>query len=102
MQVMALLLRVALRLMSVAASVDLFVYAKRSIMASRNDVAVAWAWISILGRRPVESNLGKRPIGSKMRASQAPIENRPGKNEDPEGFEEDFRIVSRTWTGLIH
>jgi hypothetical protein len=88
--------------MSAAASVDLSLYAERSTMASRNDVAVAWAWISILGRRPAGPNVGKRPIGSKMHPSQAAIENGQEKNEDPEGFEEDFRTVSRTWTGPIH
>ena len=59
-------------------------------MASRNDVAIAWAWISILGRRPVGS----------AAATQPPVEDRPEKKkDDPEGFEEDFHIVSRTWVG---
>lgn len=71
-------------------------------MASRNDVAVAWAWISILGRRPAGPSVANRPIGSKMHPSQAAIENGQEKNEDPEGFEEDFRTISRTWTGPIH
>ena len=63
-------------------------------MASRNDVAIAWAWISILGRRPI------RPAAT---AAKPPLEDRPEKkSDDPESFEEDFHIVSRTWIGPTH
>ena len=62
-------------------------------MASRNDVAIAWGWISILG---------KRPVGPKSRGPQAPLPIRPEMPDNLEDFEEDFRIVSLLWTGPTH
>jgi hypothetical protein len=62
-------------------------------MASKNDVAIAWQWISIFGKLP--------SMPAAPPASPAPPDNAPEKGDDPESFEEDSKIARRLWPGTI-